>query len=189
MKNEIRITYPRTEYSVLNQEIKKYIDSILKEFMEYGEAPIQPDFPYTLDTYYEKYANEDYLSYVFFTSMYTGGAHPNNTITTITYDKKENKIITISDLVNKSSNLLEFLSEESRRILKKYPSFQTPYFMEDMLLEGTEPILENFRNFAFSKDGLILFFEQYQVAPYSDGSFRVVIPYDKIKEINSMFNL
>ena len=53
-----------------------------------------------------------------------------------------------------------------------------------MLLEGTSPKEENFKNFAFSKDGLILFFEQYQVAPYSEGSFRVVIPYDKIKELN-----
>lgn len=184
MKNEIRVTYPRTEYSSLNQEMKTYIDSILKEFMEYGEAPIQPDFPYTLDSYYEKYASENYLSYVFFTSMYTGGAHPNNTIHTITYDKKKDKMITISDLVNKSPHLLEFLSEESRQILRKYPSFQTPYFIEDMLLEGTSPTKENFRNFAFSKEGLILFFEQYQVAPYSEGSFRVVIPYDKIKELN-----
>lgn len=185
MKNEIRVTYPRTEYSLLNREIKTYIDSILKEFMEYGEAPIQPDFPYTLDSYYEKYSSGNYLSYVFFTSQYTGGAHPNNTIHTITYDKKENKIITISDLVNKNHNLLEFLSEESRQILKKYPSFQTPYFIEDMLLEGTSANEENFRNFAFSKEGLILFFEQYQVALYSDGSFRVVIPYNKIKELNS----
>ena len=184
MKNEIRVTYPRTEYSVLNREIKKYIESILKEFMAYGEVPIQPDFPYTIDSYYEKYSSGNYLSYVFFTSMYTGGAHPNNTIHTITYDKKKNRIVTISNLVNKDSNLLTTLSEESRIILKKYPTFQTPYFIEDMLLEGTSPKEENFKNFAFSKDGLILFFEQYQVAPYSEGSFRVVIPYDKIKELN-----
>lgn len=180
MKNEIRMTYPRTEYSVLNEKIKKYVDSLLEEFMEYGEATVQPDFTYTLDMYYEKYTYQDYLSYVFFTSMYTGGAHPNNTIYTITYDKQKNQIITISDLTKDNADLLQILSEESRTILKKYPSFQTPYFQEDMLLEGTEARLENFRNFAFSKDGLILFFEQYQVAPYFDGSFRVVIPYSKI---------
>lgn len=181
MKNEIRITYPRTEYSVFNEKIKKYVDSVLKEFMEYGEATIQPDFSYTLDMYYEKYSYQDYLSYVFFTSMYTGGAHPNNTIYTITYNQKKNQIVTISNLVNDNSDLLEILSEESRKILKKYPSFQTPYFQENMLLEGTDPRLENFRNFAFSKDGMIFFFEQYQIAPYSDGSFRVVIPYEKLK--------
>lgn len=184
MKNEIRITYPRTEYSSLNQEFKAYIDSILEEFMEYSADTIQPDFPYTLDIYYEKYFSGDYLSYVFFTSQYTGGAHPSNTIYTITYDKKENKLLTISDLVNKNVNLLVILSKESRELLKKYPSFKTPYFIEDMLLEGTSPKTENFRNFAFSKEGLILFFEQYQVAPYSEGSFRVVIPYNKLKGLS-----
>ena len=180
MKNEIRITYPRTEYSVLNEKIKKYVNSLLEEFMEYGEATIQPVFSYTLDMYYEKYSYQDYLSYVFFTSMYTGGAHPNNTIHTVTYDKKKKQIVTISDLVNIYPDLLNILSEESRKILKKYPSFQTPYFQEDMLIEGTEPRLENFRNFTFSKDGLIIFFEQYQVAPYSFGKFEITIPYSKL---------
>ena len=180
MKNEIRITYPRTEYSILNQEIKKYVDSLLDEFMEYGKSTIQPNFTYTLDMYYEKYSYQFYLSYVFFTSVYTGGAHPNNTIHTITYNKEKNQIITISNLAKDNADLLKILSEESRAILKKYPSFQTSYFQKDMLMEGTEPRLENFRNFAFSKEGLIIFFEQYQVAPYSDGSFRVVIPYQKL---------
>lgn len=182
MKNEIKITYPRTEYSVLNGKIKGYVDSLLEEFMEYGEATVQPDFPYTLNMYYEKYSYQNYLSYVFFTSMYTGGAHPDNTIYTITYDKEEDKMITISDLAKHKPDLLNTLSEESRMILKKYPNFQTTYFQEDMLLEGTEARLENFRNFAFSKEGLIIFFEQYQVAPYSDGSFRVVIPYSKTEK-------
>ena len=180
MKNEIRMTYPRTEYLILNQEIKKYVDSLLNAFMENGKTTVQPNFTYTLDMYYEKYLYQDYLSYVFFTSLYTGGAHPNNTIHAITYDKEKNQIITISDLAHDNCKLLEVLSEESRTILKKYPSFQTPYFQEDMLMEGTKPKLENFRNFAFSKEGLILFFEQYQVPPYSDGSFRVVIPYSKL---------
>lgn len=179
MKNEIRVIYPRSKYRLLNQEFRKYIDSILQEFLEYGEVTTQLDFPYTLDTYYEKYAEKNYLSYVFFTSMYTGGAHPNNTIYTISYNQKSNEIITVTDLISKNPNILEILSQESRVILKKYPRFQN-LDMLDMLIEGTKPNIENFRNFAFSKDGLIIFFEQYQVAPYSEGSFRVVIPYDKL---------
>ena len=188
MKNEIRMTYPRTEYFSLNQELTSYIGSKLTEFMEYSTVTIQPDFPYTLDTYYEKYSSGDYLSYVFFTSQYTGGAHPSNTIYTITYDKEKNKLITISDLIDKNKDLLSILSKESREILKKYPTFQTPYFIENMLLEGTEPKMDSFQNFAFGKDGLILFFEQYQVEPYSEGSFRVVIPYDKLTRFNLISN-
>ncbi len=182
MKNEIEITYPRTEYSVLNQEIKKYIDSILTDFLAYGEAPIQPNFPYSLESKYTKYTYESYISYVFFTSMATGGAHPNNTIHTITYDKTKNQIVDIDQLVTDDPMILETLSKESRQRLKMKPIFQDSYANQDMLLAGTEATKENFRNFAFSKEGLILFFEQYQVAPYSFGKFQVVISYDKIYE-------
>ena len=179
MKNEIRVTYPRSEYLTLNQEIKKYIDSILQEFLAYGEATAQPGFPYTLDSYYEKYRNDNYLCYVFFTSMYTGGAHPNNTIHTITYDIQSKQIVTIHNLISKNPNLLEILSKESRLILKKYPNFQSCSIV-DMLMEGTEANTDNFKNFVFSKEGIIIFFEQYQIAPYSEGNFRIVVPYDKL---------
>jgi len=49
-----------------------------------------------------------------------------------------------------------------------------------MLESGTRPTLQNFKNFAFGDDGLILFFENYQVAPYFYGSFQVKIPYSKL---------
>lgn len=176
------MTYPRTEFPVFNKEIKNYVNPLLDEFMEYGEAPIQPDFPYTLDMYYEKYQEKDDITYVFFTSFYLGGAHPNNTIKTITYNKKEDKIITIDTLIEEYPNLLEILSEESRNILKKYPNFKNlNQSMNEMLLEGTKTDRNNFRNFAFSKDGLIIFFEQYQIAPYSEGSFRITVPYQKFQ--------
>lgn len=52
-----------------------------------------------------------------------------------------------------------------------------------MIEDGTKPINNNFKNFAFSEDGLIIFFEQYQVAPYSFGNFEVIIPYSKLSMI------
>lgn len=47
-----------------------------------------------------------------------------------------------------------------------------------MLYEGTKPIKENFNNFIFSKNGLIIYFPQYQIAPYSQGEFNVIVPYN-----------
>ena len=50
----------------------------------------------------------------------------------------------------------------------------------NMLLEGTIPIINNFKNFVFS-DNIIIFFEEYQIAPYSSGIISLDIPYYMIK--------
>ena len=46
-----------------------------------------------------------------------------------------------------------------------------------MILDGTLPKKENFSNFAFTDNGLLVFFNRYQIAPYSYGSFNIIIPY------------
>ncbi len=175
---KIQIYYPITEYKKLNNTITKQITSYLKEFknnIKLSNIPINQY--YHLIILYEKYEYKNYISFVFRIEDFTGGAHPNHRIYTIVYDTKENKIINIDDLINKNKNTLEILSEFSRNELKgnkKITDFS-------MLYEGTKKEKENFTNFVFSKEGLIIFFPQYQVAPYSQGEFNVIIPYKYFK--------
>lgn len=175
---KIQIYYPITEYKKLNNTITKQITSYLKEFknnIKLSNIPINQY--YHLIILYEKYEYKNYISFVFRIEDFTGGAHPNHRIYTIVYDTKENKIINIDDLINKNKNTLEILSEFSRNELKgnkKITDFS-------MLYEGTKKEKENFTNFVFSKEGLIIFFPQYQVAPYSQGEFNIIIPYKYFK--------
>lgn len=179
IKNEINISYPRTKYPLLNETITKEIKTILNEFMEYAKSELEFNFTYTLDINYEEYSYNNYLSFVFYTSIYTGGAHPDNKIFTINYDILNNKIITIDDII--SNDKLLTLSNESRKILMQNKNIEHDKNSKEMLVEGTKPLKNNFRNFVFSENGLIIYFEQYQIAPYSSGSFKVLIPYNKIK--------
>ena len=80
-------------------------------------------------------------------------------------------------MINKNQNILNIFSENSREILKSNDKITS----STMLYEGTKPKKENFTNFIFSKNGIILFFPQYQVAPYSQGEFNVVLDYKKIR--------
>ena len=175
---KIQIYYPITEYKKLNNTITKQITSYLKEFknnIKLSNIPINQY--YHLIILFEKYEYKNYISFVFRIEDFTGGAHPNHRIYTIVYDTKENKIINIDDLINKNKNTLEILSKFSRNELKgnkKITDFS-------MLYEGTKKEKENFTNFVFSKEGLIIFFPQYQVAPYSQGEFNVIIPYKYFK--------
>ncbi len=179
-KYKIDIYYPISNYQTLDNAIIKIVNNYLKEFKQYtNDKNIQLNQYYTLNILYNKYDYSNYLSYIFRISEYTGGAHPNNTILTISYNKDNDKIITINSLVKGNESLLDVLSIESRKILENNPIFKDDIIRE-MMLDGTKPQLENFKNFVFSNDGIIIFFEQYQIAPYSYGEFNVVIPYSKI---------
>lgn len=173
MKNDLRITYPNSNYKILNNEVIKYIHSNIKEFMKYAQDHVQ-NLPYSLYIYYDEYETNNSISYVFYNSLFTGGAHPNNTIFTINYDKNKNKIVDINDLVREKQDILNIFSYQSRKQLENKNEFQNQNIKE-MLIEGTKPIKENFKNFAFTNNGIILYFEPYQIAPYYMGTFKILI--------------
>ncbi len=174
---KIKVYYPDTKYLKLDNTIDKKIGEIVSEFKnELTLNQVIPNFVSDLIITYDKYSYKDYLSYVFFIEYFTGGAHPNHEIWTITYDTKSDKIITIDDLINNNSNLLTKLSEYTRNELLHNPGITDV----QMLIDGTKPEKENFSNFAFSDDGYLVFFQYYQVAPYSSGSFVVKVPYSEL---------
>ena len=49
--------------------------------------------------------------------------------------------------------------------------------VNSMMLEGTSPNKENYQRFNLSNDGLIIYFDRYQVAPYYYGDYNIIIPY------------
>lgn len=177
LENEIKIIYPRTIYDVINNYLEVKIKDIINEFMEYGKVILEQDFKYNLDITYDLYTYKNYISYIFYVSIFLGGAHPDNRIFTVNFDKESNKTITIDDILIKKDNL-NILSTESRRLLKENKGIGKDKDSLEMLEVGTSTNKTNFRNFVFTNDGILIIFEQYQVAPYSSGVFRVVIPYE-----------
>lgn len=181
-KYKIKAYYPYTSYNVLNKNIEEKINSIVKEFKKGSRNHIENQY-YTLDINYDKYEYKNYISYVFHISNYLGGAHPDNKIWTIIYDKDNNRIIDINTLIMKNSGILSLLSKESKKELLNDSRFKNSNdkFVEDMMSDGTRPKAKSFKNFAFTDKGLLLFFEPYQVAPYSYGEFEITIPYKNLK--------
>lgn len=51
-----------------------------------------------------------------------------------------------------------------------------------MVESGTEPEESNFKVFLLDNDGIILYFEPYQVAPWSEGVITMRIPLRKLEK-------
>lgn len=174
---KIKAYYPDTDYSSLDNEIEEKIGNYIFTFKKSVDNEIQQSNQYyTLNIFYDTYSYENYLSYVFYIEEYTGGAHPNHDIWTVTYDIKEKRFVELDDLITTNSNFLDIVSSVSRGELILNPGIVDT----QMLMDGTMPNKDNFSHFAFSENGLLFFFSEYQVAPYSSGSFVVLVPYSKI---------
>ena len=178
----IKVYYPETNYKLLNESISNYINSNLEEFKK--EVSVinkdEIDFKFNYDITFNSYEYNDYISIVLDITYYTGGAHPIEIIKSFNYNIKGNKMVTIEDLTNMNENILSILSERTYKILSKHERIEK-YSDENFLTNGTSANIKNFSEFAFTKDGLIIFFNKYQVAPYVAGSFEVKLPYDVLK--------
>ena len=161
--------------SVTLQNIDEFKDNVI-------DVPVKQNQYYTFYLLYDMYSYQDFISYVFSIETYTGGAHPNHDIFTVTYDKSTDKIVTIADLVETNPNFLDTASNTAREELINNPGIVDI----NMLNSGTTAEVDNFSRFAFSSDGIVFFFTQYQIAPYSSGTFEITVPYSKILPSNSI---
>ncbi len=174
-KENVNIKVPDVKYKLVNSFVSQKIDEYLKEFREnITGTDIDDECDFNVE--YNSFEYKNFVSFVFNINYFTKGAHPAYDIFTLCYDKDKNKIVTINDLVHKNKDLLEKLSKNTREILMK----DKRIISLDMLFYGTEANERCFSKFAFSKDGFIVFFTVYEVAPYSQGEFEVIIPYSKL---------
>lgn len=180
---KIKAYYPDIKYPLLDKVITDKINKYIDEFKDNViDVPVKQNQYYTFYLLYDMYSYQDFISYVFSIETYTGGAHPNHDIFTVTYDKSTDKIVTIADLVETNPNFLDTASNTAREELINNPGIVDI----NMLNSGTTAEVDNFSRFAFSSDGIVFFFTQYQIAPYSSGTFEITVPYSKILPSNSI---
>lgn len=108
-----------------------------------------------------------FISIVFDEWSYLGGAHGYPCKVTVTYSKEKNKIVSIEEATGMSLEKISHLCYET--ILEKA---EEGFFIDlNWIQTGTDPDEGNYQSFAITEDGkkLIVFFNPYQIAPYSEG--------------------
>lgn len=120
----------------------------------------------------------DFWSIKFDISFYfDGAAHPAHNSVTLNYDLENGREITLNELFLPDSNYLEVLSDNCKEQL----SARDIAF--DGFSQGADPLPENFQRWNLSDAGLVITFDEYQVAPYAAGPQVVVIPFPALQGI------
>ena len=132
--------------------------------------------------------NGKYISFVITMYYFSGGAHGINEASAFNYDVIKQKAISIGDFLGNSAQALQKLSQlASQTVTSQLQSngVQMDNFLTQMIKGGTEAAAENYENFNFDSDSLIIYFQQYQVAPGAVGPVTITLPKD-ILEQNSI---
>jgi len=119
--------------------------------------------------------SEGFLSIKLDISGYSGGAaHPYHYSITVNYDLEQSREATLDEIFLPNSNYLQKISEYCKAKLA------TRDIGFDMFAQGADPTPENYQRWNISKEGLLITFDEYQVAPYAAGPQIVLIPFGEL---------
>ncbi|MGE5248865.1 MAG: RsiV family protein [Bacteroidota bacterium] len=108
---------------------------------------------------------------------FDGAAHPYHYSRTLTYDLEKGQEIKLAALFLPDSDYLKVIADFCKAELA------TRDIGFDAFSTGADPTDENYRNWNITAGGLLITFDEYQVAPYAAGPQTVLIPYSELTAI------
>lgn len=169
--------------NMVSQEInrfKKYVSSDMPHMKNLPEDLKHNSLRIDYDTDVVKPTNNAIISVrISIEGMQAGRAHPYHTNHVVNFDLSNGKTLSLADLFKPKANYIKVIADYCNKNLKQK---LTDKWMID---GGTKPIERNFRNWNLEAEGIVITFDEYQVAPYVDGIQEVRIPYKFLKNLIS----
>ncbi len=115
---------------------------------------------------------------------FTGGAHGATNYVYLNYNLSTGKPVEWNSVFKSDSEYLKKISDFSRDyLIANITKGDNAMTNEEWVKEGTEPKSDNYNtNVGFNDFGIIILFQQYQVAAYAAGPQEVTIPYPEFKD-------
>ena len=109
--------------------------------------------------------------------LFTGGAHGYTTRSFLNFNKRKGKEFENWEFF-KNQDHFENFAEAKFRIQEDIPQ-DNPINSTGFMFERDKFYLPE--NIGFTEKGLVLLYNQYEVASYADGAIELVLPYDEVK--------
>lgn len=182
--NRLQLKFLRASLAAVNgEEEERSIEDIMNQFLEDYKELQGEDLPFTMPWSLETegqvlFQNEKLVSVQLYQYSYTGGAHPNTYSTVWMFNKSNQAPLEWQDLgVRKDT--LEVIAEKAFRKAAEIPVNQS--LEEAGFFEGEAFSLP--QNYGLVKEGLLLYYNTYEIAPYVFGPTEVVIPWSDLKVV------
>lgn len=163
--------------SFVREQASSYVASSTQEIQEVA-APMN----YSLDGAVRmERINDSILTVSSIIYMYTGGAHGSTVFDYASLNVESNRILTYKDMFKPGAEkvlmplIKEGLCEYFDVSMENLENQLMDVSVESLPLPQTAP--------GFTKEGIVFQYQQYEIACYAAGAPRVVIPYEKVKDI------
>lgn len=143
------------EYSVAN-------NFPIRQFEAYKDYQVGYNQNCAISLYFDQYE-------------YTGGAHGNTIRRSDSWNLRRSKKIELNDVFTPRDNLREYLVGIINQQIKQEASADANTYFEDY----SSLVEKNFKmnSFFLTKEGVVLYFQQYEIAPYASGIPTFLIRY------------
>jgi Protein of unknown function (DUF3298) len=164
-----------------NKEMSGFVQGFIADFK--NKLAQMPNTPITASSTFDvRYTflspPGNILSIKFDTEGYIAGmAHPYHLSYTANYNLEQGKDIALADLFLPNSNYLETIADYCKtRLGTRDIDFKD-------FSQGADPTSDNYKNWNITAGGLMITFDEYQVAAYVAGPQTVTVPYSELKSI------
>ena len=180
-KPAVSLAYPAFGIDTVDEDIRLWVESIAATFereLTAGFGNSEDLEKYELSCSYEvSRPSADAVSVLFEIWTYTGGAHGNLDLITLNYSFITGQRLTLVDIFEDVDKALALMSATSRDVLMRRLGGGVG---EQMILDGTEPDVNNFSSLSLDPDGVRIHFQPYQVAPWAAGAQSVSMPLEQL---------
>jgi hypothetical protein len=171
-----RVTAFNTSMQKLTQAEVDAFKQGMKNITVIPEVPNSSfNFQYSLVSPAGSKINSIKFSFEGFTS---GAAHPYHYTKTVNYNLESGQELTLDQLFVPGTDYLQTISDNCKTELSK----RDIGFAGDFTT-GADAKPENYQNWNIAADGLLITFDEYQVAPYAAGPQAVLIPYSALTNL------
>jgi hypothetical protein len=197
----VKVLYPQLDdQSATSQTINRFItEEVLNYESDEGQRPKtaeelaqffikdyqqQPDpvGAWALERTMEVlFANEQLLTLKFSEMNYMGEAHPAMGQSYYTFNRQTGKPIQLSEVLNaRYETELNVIGEKYFRENRNIPANQT---LEQAGFEFKNGKFELTDNRGITQEGLVFYFNSYEIAPYAVGPTEITVPYSAIQNL------
>jgi hypothetical protein len=171
---DLHVTNFNNEMTLLTQEeIAKFKDNVAQTQPIPGLAGSSYDQQYKLFS-----PPGNLISLRFQIMIYIeGAAHPVTHTRTVTYDLEAGADVRLTQLFLPGSDYLERVANYC------ITQLSTRNIGFESFSNGAQPFPENYGNWNITHDGLLITFDEYQVAAYAAGPQEVVVPYAELQSV------
>ena len=163
--------------------IERPLEQIAHSFIDDYKAFVKDFNDYQMGWYVKvfveiTYETDQVLSFRIDSESFTGGAHPNSSTSLFVIDKKTYKELSTADIISDTTKFKELLEKEFRK--SKEMTGDQSFADRGFYINDGDFLLND--NIGLTEHEVIVHFDPYEIAPYSEGATTLELSKDLIQD-------